>query len=120
MALVNKVEQKIKVSLNETIEFQIITYCFFNDIKISNADLRCLVELAKHKDIELTEFCNDLTELNIFKSAQSARNAISKASKKDLITKIGKNKKKILVNPIIKIQSEGTVLLDYKILGIES
>ena len=120
MALVNKVEQKIKVSLNETIEFQIITYCFFNNIKISNADLKCLVELSKYKDVELTEFCNNLTELNIFKSAQSARNAISKTSKKNLITKIGKNKKKILVNPVMNIQSKGTVLLDYKILGVES
>ena len=61
-----------------------------------------------------------MTELGIFKSPQSARNAIAKASKKDLITKIGKNKKKILLNPAINVQTKGSVLLDYKILGLET
>lgn len=120
MALVNKVDQRVKSTLEKVIEFQLITYCFFNDIKVSSADLKCLVELSKISEIELTEFCVKLTDLGIFKSPQSARNAISKASKKNLITKIGKNKKKISINSDINIQSSGIVLLDYKILGIES
>tara|TARA_R110000765_G_scaffold1096_2_gene2735 strand:- start:658 stop:1029 length:372 start_codon:yes stop_codon:yes gene_type:complete len=120
MAIVNKVEQKAKVTVNTTIEYQIVTYCFFNKIQISNADLKCLAELAKQKKIELTLFCNDVTEKGIFKSPQSARNAVSKASKKNLILKDGKNKKKISINPIINVQTDGNILLDYKILGIES
>lgn len=120
MALVNKVDKKAKVSVDKTTEYQIVTYCFFNDIQISNADLKCLAELARQKEIELTTFCNKLTELKIFKSAQSARNAISKASKKDLIVKVGKNKKIISLHTGMNVQTEGTVLLDYKILGLES
>jgi hypothetical protein len=120
MAIVNKVDQKAKVDIDTTIKYQIVTYCFFNNIKISNADLECLSELAKKEKVELTLFCNDVTDMGIFKSAQSARNAITKASKKNLVIKDGNNKKKIFVNKDLNIQIKGPVLLDYKILGIES
>jgi hypothetical protein len=120
MAIVNKVDQKAKVDIDTTIQYQIVTYCFFNNVQISNADLRCLAELAKQGEVELTLFCNDVTDLGIFKSPQSARNAITKASKKNLVMKNGKNKKKIYLNKSMNVQTTGNVLLDYKILGIES
>jgi hypothetical protein len=120
MAIVNKVDQKAKVDIDTTIQYQIVTYCFFNDVQISNADLRCLAELAKQGEVELTLFCNDVTDMGIFKSPQSARNAITKASKKQLVVKNGKNKKKIFLNKAMNVQTSGNVLLDYKILGIEA
>lgn len=120
MAIVNKVDQKAKVDIDITIQYQIITYCFFKNIQISNSDLKCLAELAKQGEVELTLFCNKMTELGIFKSPQSARNAIAKASKKKLVIKNGKNKKKIFLNKAINVQTSGNVLLDYKILGIET
>jgi hypothetical protein len=70
--------------------------------------------------IELTTFCEKISELKIFKSSQSCRNALSKAEKKGLIIKEGKNKKTISLNPAMNIQTEGTLFLDFKILGIES
>lgn len=120
MALVNKVDQKAKVDIDITIQYQILTYCFFSNIQISNSDLKCLAELAKTGKIELTLFCNNVTDLGIFKSPQSARNAITKASKKNLVVKDGRNKKKIVINKDINIQTSGPVLLDYKFLGIET
>ena len=120
MAIVNKVDQKAKVDIDTTIQYQIVTYCFFNNIQISNADLKCLAELAKQGEVELTLFCNDVTELGIFRSPQSARNAITKASKKKLVVKDGKNKKKIYLNKALNVQTSGNVLLDYKILGVET
>lgn len=120
MAIVNKVDQKAKVDIDTTIQYQIVTYCFFNDVQISNADLRCLAELAKQGEVELTLFCNDVTDMGIFKSPQSARNAITKASKKQLVVKNGNNKKKIFLNRAMNVQTSGNVLLDYKILGIEA
>lgn len=120
MAIVNKVDFKLKVDINVSIKYQIITYCFFNDILISNSDLEFLAVLAKNQGIEISKFCILLTDLNIFKSAQSARNAISKAEKKSLIDKKGNNKKTIYLNKNINAQHEGLVLLDYKVLGSES
>ena len=120
MALVNKIDKKIKVSKDEVIQYQILTYCFFNNIQISTSDLNCLYSLALMEGIELTLFCEKISELGIFKSSQSCRNALSKAEKKNLIVKEGKNKKIIKINPIMNIQTEETILLDYKILSFES
>jgi hypothetical protein len=120
MAIVNKVDLKLQVDINETIKYQILTYCFFENILISNSDLKCLMELSKQPKIELTKFCIFLTEHKIFKSPQSARNALAKAEKKKLIVKNGVNKKTISINKTINVQIDGLVLLDYKILGRES
>ena len=119
MAIVNKVDLKLKVSLDNTIKYQILTYCFFNNIVISNSDLQFLAVLAKNPNMEISKFSILLTTLNIFKSPQSARNAISKAEKKNLITKKENNKKTVVINKAINVQKEGLVLLDYKILGNE-
>jgi len=120
MAVVNRVEEKAKVSIDDTIQYQILTYCFFRDVQISGSDLKCLAELAKAESVELTQFCKDVTDKGIFKSPQSARNAITKAEKKNLVIKNGVNKKKISINPVMNVQTKGFVLLDYKILGSET
>lgn len=120
MALVNKVEKRIRTDKREAIKYQILTHCFFNKIQISTSDLDCLTELAENADVELTKFCDIITEKQIFKSSQSARNAISKASKKLLISKTGKNKKTIRLNDEMKIQREGVIFLDFKVVGNES
>ena len=120
MAIVNKVDIKMKVDIDKTIQYQIMTYCFFNNIFISNSDMKFLAELSKYENIELTKFCLKLVEGNIFKSPQSARNAITKAEKKNLLNKSGNNKKTISLQKDINVQTSGLVLLDYKILGSES
>ena len=120
MAIVNRVEKKAKISKDQVIKFQILTYCFFNDIQISISDLNCLYTLSLFDEIELTKFCNIISQNNIFKSPQSCRNALSKAEKKGLIIKNGNNKKTISINPDMNLQVEGVIFLDYKILGLES
>jgi len=120
MALVNKVDLKLQVGIDLSIKYQIVTYCFFNDIRINNSDLDFLSELSKSGKIELTKFCNTLVEQTIFKSSQSARNAITKAEKKGLLAKEGINKKTIILNKAINVQTKGLVLLDYKVLGSEA
>jgi hypothetical protein len=121
--IVNKVDKKIKVSIDDVIRYQILTYCFFNNIQISKSDVDCLAELSKNNNIGITAFCDLMTNKKIFKSAQSARNAITKAEKKNLLKKNGKpgkNKKTISISSDLNIQTEGVVLLDFKILGSES
>ena len=120
MAIVNKVNKKVKTSKDEVIKYQILTYCFLNNIQISSSDLNCLAELAKVGSKELTSFCKDISKKKIFKSSQSCRNALAKAEKKNLIIKNGSNKKTIYINADLNIQTEGIILLDYKILGIET
>lgn len=115
MTQVKKVDQRVKTTLENTVKYQILTYCFFNEIRINDSDLSLLTELALCGNTEVPKFCKILTDKNIFKSLQSARNAISKAHKKDLVDK--DSQKKIFLNRSINVQSKGLVLLDYKILG---
>ena len=66
MAIVNRVDQKIKTSLFDVIKYQILTYCFFNDTHINSSELNLLAELAKNPGIELPVFCKSITEKEIF------------------------------------------------------
>jgi len=118
--IVNKVDKKVKMSRDGVIRYQILTFCFINDLMISASDLKCLTELAKLGSHELTDFCKLMTSMDIFKSPQSARNAITKYHKKKLVEKKGKNRKSVSLHNDMNVQTKGTILLDYKFLGIEA
>jgi len=118
MALVNQVEKRVKLPIEQVVQYQLLTHCFLSNITLSTADIKCLTMLALDKEQELNSFCNKVYEAKVFKSPQSVRNAIIKAEKNGLILKEGKNKKKIWINPTLQIQTAGNVFLDYKFLGI--
>ena len=120
MAIVKQVDKRVKMSKWEIVKYQLLTYCYLNKISVSEADLNCLTYLALEGDQELTNFCVKAHNKDIFSSIQSVRNCLTKAEKKNLIKKEGKNKKKIFINPDIKVYSQGTVLLDFKFLSVES
>jgi hypothetical protein len=119
MALVNQVQKRVKMPKWNIVKFQILTHCYINNILVSESDLNCLTLLSFNQPVELTNFCYDASseEEWIFKSPQTVRNAINKAEKNGLVIKDTANKKLILLNPSLKIQTEGTILLDYKFLG---
>ena len=119
MALVNQVQKRVKMPKWDIVKFQILTHCYINRITMSESDLNCLTLLSFNEPIELTNFCLDASaeEEWIFKSPQTVRNCINKAEKNGLIVKDESNKKVIMLNPNIKVQTDGLILLDYKFLG---
>ncbi len=119
MAVVNQVQKQIRMDQWDIIKFQILTYCYFKRISISDLDRNCLTLLAMAGESTITDFCDLAITNEIFGSIQSVRNALTKAEKKHLIIKSGKNKKKILINPSMSIQTKGNILLDFKVLCIE-
>ena len=120
MAVVNHVEKKAKITFNAAVQFQIITHCFLSGINLSTSEIDCLVLLAIEGEQELNVFCQKATTLKLFKSAQTVRNTIGKAEKYNLIIKEGKSKKKIYLNPNMKIQTKGNIFLDYKFISVEA
>lgn len=120
MAIVNKVDKKIKTNIEQVVKYQLLTHCFFNNILITAADLNCLAELVFNPNMELAKFCEHIAEKKIFKSTQSARNTITKLARKNLITKNGKSKKTVELHPSVIVQHDGLVLLDFKVLSNES
>jgi len=119
MALINQVQKRVKMPKWDIVKFQILTHCYINHITMSDSDLDCLTLLSFNQPIELSNFCYDASseEEWIFKSPQTVRNSINKSEKTGLIVKDSNNKKIIMLNPTLKIQIEGTILLDFKFLG---
>lgn len=119
MALVNQVQKRVKMPKWDVVKFQILTHCYINRITMSDSDLNCLTLLSFNQPIELTNFCYDASseEEWIFKTPQTVRNCINKAEKNGLVVKDQDNKKVISLNPELKIQTAGNILLDYKFFG---
>jgi len=119
MAIVNQVQKKTRLTKWDIIKYQILTYCYIKKIAVTDSDLNCMTLLSLNQPIELTHFCYDASseEDCIFKSSQTVRNCINKAEKNKLVIKDLSNKKLILINPDLQLQTEGIVLLDYKFLS---
>jgi hypothetical protein len=118
MALVNQVQKKVVMPVKDVIKFQILTHCYLSKITLSDSDLECLTLLSVIGPIELSHFCYEASdEHSVFKSEQTVRNCINKCEKNALVIKEPNNKKIVMVNPSLKIQTEGSILLDYKFLG---
>jgi hypothetical protein len=118
MAEANLVTKKVMMGYNDIIKYQIMTYCFINKIQLSNNEMNCLALLGAYGECELSEFCNSTVSENIFKTAQTVRNFLTKACKLKLVTKLGTNKKKIHLVEDLKIQTEGNIILDFKIFYV--
>lgn len=129
MAVVNKVHKASHMDLWDIVKFQVNLYCHLNAINISDSDVECLTLLAINGEAELTAFCNAaciiderdrdhvlVHEAEIFKTPQSVRNSINKIENIGLIKKKGKSKKKVFVNPTMKIQAEGNIFVEIKLL----
>lgn len=136
MAKVNVVNKQVRMDLDDIIKYQLITHCYINRIALSELDLDCLINLGKMGESELTEFCSIMAEkrleekLKTWKpsrpnerkpdpSPQTIRNVLIKVEKDKLLIKAGKGRKKISLNPDLKIQLKGIIMLNYKIIRIE-
>lgn len=122
MALVNTLKKIIRMDRWDIVRFQIMLYCHLNKVSITDQGLDCLTLLALTGEKELSEFCELVADKNIFRNSQSVRTALSAVEKKGLITtfKIGKSKKRIKLKDSIIIESKGNILLDLKVLRVES
>ena len=116
--IVRKVDKKVRSNRDKVIMYQILTYCFFKDIKVSRTELELLTEVSKHNGIEINDLCQQLSVKSIYRTKQSARNAITKVEKKTLIIKDGDiRKKRVWISEDIEVETHNTILLDMKVLG---
>lgn len=136
MTKLHLVEKKVKMSKSDIIKYQIITHCYINHISLSTTDVDCLVWLGTYGKIELTEFCKKVADLRLDEklkewetdrtkkrpeaSPQTIRNAVFKLEKMGLIVKDPQGKRTITLNPDMKIQTQGNILLDFKMAYIGS
>ena len=121
MTQVNQVLKKCVMTKWEVVKYQLLTYCFFNKLHLSDAEIECLVLLATDDNVnELNVLCKKACEMNIFKTPQSVRNSLNKLEKKGIVTKKGKNRKKLSIDDAIGVVKDGNVLLNYNFLSVET
>jgi hypothetical protein len=120
MAVVNQVRKTVRMDLWSIVKFQLSTHCVLNELNVSDLDLNCLTFLALGGEQPLTEFCEAATKNKIFGSSQSVRSAVTKAEKKNLVQKSSGYNKLVKINPELKIQTSGNILLDYKFVRVDS
>lgn len=118
MAEANLVSKKVRMGHRDIIKYQLVTYCFTNQIQLSSNELNCLTLLGAFGECELSEFCNSTVEEKIFKTSQTVRNFLTKACKLKLVKKKGTNKKKIFINPVLQVQTKGNIILDFKLFYV--
>jgi hypothetical protein len=87
---------------------------------MSESDYNCMTLLGALGEYDLTDFCNLAHSYGIFRSIQTVRNCVVKMEKSGILSKTGKSKKRIFINPDLKIQTKGDLLLNYKFFYIGS
>lgn len=112
------VQKKIQLDNHDIIKYQLLTYCFANKIKISDAGLECLVTLACSGNTSLSEFCNIVVDNKIFKTSQTVRNFLTDVEQFELVIKTKGNKKFVQINPNLKIQVTGNIILNYQMIYV--
>lgn len=139
MAKVNLVNKQVRMGLDDIIRFQLMSHCYINNIVVSELDLECLTELGKMGEADLTDFCAHMADLRLEKklktwkpdpnmplpkrpeaSPQTIRNVLVKVEKEKLLVRSGKKRKLITINPDLKIQTQGNILLNFKFVHIDT
>lgn len=115
-----RINKKLKLSLFDIIRFQITFHCFVNRIRLSPAQTDCLALLGEFGEMNISDFCNEVVDREIFGNAQTVRNFIIKSVKDGLIARTGVGNKLISVNPEIGVVKEGNILLDLQVYHVES
>lgn len=123
----NKVEKKYRLTKHDLVKYQIITeLVFFKKENLIPSDIELLTLLGTWGSVELSKFCNAAAkklhpniEPEEFSSrAQNVRNRMSKLIKRGIVGRSETTKKIALKT--VKVEKDGNVLLEYKLLALES
>lgn len=133
---VNVVDKKVILERDRIVKLQLITYCYLHNLTLSDLAYECLTVLAMLGEVDLTKFCNAMANRRAKEkrktwqpvsekdtpptpSPQTIRNILIKAEKDQLLVKTGKGyHKKISIDPNLKIQTNGNILLNYKFVHV--
>lgn len=105
------------ISRDTIIRFQLMMHCYFSGIRITDDNLKILTLLAIEGRYELKEFVDLIVKKKLSGSTEGIRTVLRDIQRKGLIIKEGGYRKVIRLHPDMKIQTEGNVMVDIKLLS---
>ena len=116
---VTTVDKLISMTLYDIIRFQISNYCFLNEVRISINELDTLTYLGIWGDMNITDFCQQVVDENVYGNPQTVRNFILKCVKSSLVIRSGVGNKIITINKDIEIIAKGNIVVNMKVYHAE-
>jgi len=122
MAVVNQIKKTIRMELWDIVRFQISLHCYLKNIAVTDQVLDSVTTLALVGEKDLSDFCDLVSGEGMFRNSQSARTALASVEKKGLIRtyKPKKGRKRISLHSDVRLSQEGNILLDIKIVRIDT
>jgi hypothetical protein len=117
MAKVNLHEKThLDMELFDIVKFQIISHCFFSKISLNETEYNCLALLAISGKTRLIDFCRKAADMGFLSNHTAVNNCLARIDKSKLFLKEGAGKKMIYINPELKLQTRGNILVKYTLL----
>jgi hypothetical protein len=86
-----------------------------NNIRIAPAQLDTLSYLGLWGEINISDFCQQVTDLELFTNPQTVRNFIIKCVKDGYIIRKGLGNKNIELSNVFSLLNSGTILINLKV-----
>jgi hypothetical protein len=114
--LINK---KLMLSKSEIVQYQLMHYCFMNNLLLNHTELRLLALLGQLGKVRLVEFGHMAVKHNLLSSVQAVNTAMHKLYRTGLYVKEGIGKKQIYLDPKLNIYSEGNIIINLMLCKID-
>lgn len=109
----------VRLSKFEIVKYQLIHYCFMKKVKINDTELDILSYLGELGKIRMSVFCEKAAKKGLLGTHQAVNTCLGKLLRSDLYVKEGVGKKKIYLNPKLKIYAEGNIVITIKLIKVE-
>lgn len=113
------VEKRIPLDSLDIIIFQLSTYCFINKIMMSHNQMKTLAYLGKWGEMNISDFCQQISDEGIYSNPQTVRNFLLKCIESGTVIRKGTGKKIIELSEKIDLITEGNILLRLKVYHVD-
>lgn len=86
-----------------------------NGLSFSPNQIKTLTFLAEWGDMNISDFCQQIADAEIYSSAQTVRNFILDCVKTGIVIRNGNGDKLINITPDAKLLCEGNILITMKV-----
>lgn len=112
--------KKLEMSKSEIVEFQIMIYCFLNNLRLNHTEIKLLALLGELGKIKLADFGQKAVNRKLLSSIQAVNTALHKLHRTGLYVKEGIGKKVIYLEPRLGVLSDGNIVINLLLVKLDA